>query len=82
MAKRWHTGVGSYRLKDGSSVKILSDSATRITRLFQVKNGRLISAEAARGNNQIAAMMDRYASKAANIEEADDAWLKSFDAIF
>lgn len=79
MARRRGWGYGSYCLKDGSSVKLCSAPATGITRLFQVKNGNLISAEAAKGNNEIAAMIDRYAKKAVNPDEADTAFMDSFD---
>ena len=81
LAQKNGWGCGSYLLKDGSSVKVCSDSITGITRLFQVKSGRLISGEAARGNNEIAAMLDRYAQKAVNKDEADMAFMNSFDML-
>ncbi len=81
MAKRWGTGIGSYRLNDGSSVKLLSNPKTGITQLFQVKYNRLISAEAAKGNDNILAMIGRYEQKAVNIEEADHALISSFQVI-
>lgn len=79
MARKKGWGYGSYRLTDGSSVKLASDAKTGITRLFQVKNNRLVAAEAAKGNNEVAAMLDRYAPKAVYKDEADNAFMNSFD---
>ena len=79
MAQRNGWGYGSFALKDGSSVKLCSAPVTGITRLFQIKNGRLISAEAAKGNNEVAAMIDKYAQKALIKDEVDYAFMNSFD---
>ena len=79
MAKRNGWGYGSFALKDGSSVKLCSEPTTGITRLFQVKSGRLLSAEASNNNNGIAAMVDRYAQNAVHKDEVDTAFMNSFD---
>lgn len=79
LARKNGWGYGSYRLCDGSSVKLTSDAKTGITRLFHVKNNRLIAAEVANGNNEVTAMVDRYAQKAVYKDEADYAFMNSFD---
>jgi len=77
--KGW--GYGSFAMKDGSSVKLTTDAKEGITRLYQMKSGNLIAAEAAKGNNQVAAMLDRYAQSAVNKDEVDYAFMNSFNAI-
>lgn len=79
IARKKGWGYGSYRLTDGSSVKLASDAKTGITRLFQVKDNRLVAAEAAKGNNEVSAMVDKYAQKAVYKDEADNAFMNSFD---
>lgn len=53
-AKATGKGIGSVRLKDGSSVKILSDpEKLHSTEFYRVKNGRLLEAYGSRGRNSI-----------------------------
>ena len=75
-AKAHNMGIGNFRLKDGSSVKILSND--RGSYVMQVKNGRLLSAEYGRGEG-LGSILDRYASKAEDIKEMDKEYMSSFD---
>lgn len=78
IARRNGWGCGNFQTVDGTSVNLCTDLQTGITRLFELKSDKLLKNEAARGNNQVAAMLDRYAQRAVNKDEADMAFINSF----
>lgn len=73
-------GIGSFRLKDGSSVKILQDTDKDIIQFFQVKNGELLGAKGYHGPNadcnaaNFLCDLEKYAE---NVEELEKAWANS-----
>ncbi len=73
-------GIGSFRLKDGSSVKILQDQDKNLIQFFQLKNGELIGAKGYQGpssNFQAANYLCDLEKNAENAEELEKAWANS-----
>jgi len=85
LAKSWGRGIGSIRLKDGSSVKILGDPNDKAVDFFRIKNGRLLASKGYRGENA----MYQAANDVGYIEEklaldpkdVDKAWDACFDVV-
>ena len=77
-AKAHNMGYGNFNLKDGSSVKLMSDLKNRITHACILRNGKLIKAEAAKGYPNIAFMLGRYENKAINPADISVALDRSF----
>lgn len=77
-AKKYHYGLGSFRLKDGSSVKILHKPDEKFFNFLKVKDGRLYSAEGGKGNRVFASLVEKYSSEAQDIHELDNAVKASF----
>lgn len=84
-AKATGRGIGSVRLKDGSSVKILGDPVTNSVDLFRIKHGRLLEAVGYRGKDSIprAANDIGYIEEKLALQPGDvfDAWDRCFDVI-
>ena len=81
-AKYNNMGIGSVRLKDGSSLKIISDPNSGLTHLFQVKRGRLLNACGVTGENancKIANILGGLRKYVAEGEDLDRAYQRSFD---
>ncbi len=83
LAKSWGTGVGSVRLKDGSSVKILGkDNAVDF---FCIKRGKLLESKGYRGENAVSEaacdMCHIEEQLAESPKEAMNAWTSAFDVI-
>ena len=84
-AKSIGRGIGSVRLKDGSSIKILGDPNDKAIDFFRIKNGRLLEGTFYRGKDTVA----RAANTMAYIEEklaldpkdAETAWNTCFDVL-
>ncbi len=85
LAKSWGRGIGSVRLKDGSSVKILADPDDKAIDFFRIKNGKLLEGVFYRGNDNVprAANTMAYIEEklALNKEEAEKAWDACFDVV-
>ena len=85
LAKSTGRGIGSVRLKDGSSIKMLGDPAGKSVDFFRIKHGRLLEATGYRGRDAIA----RAANDVGYIEEnlavipndAQEAWGRCFDIL-
>lgn len=80
-AKKHNFGVGSFNLKDGSSVKILSNPESQLFHVWQMKNGSLLKASGGRGENALAASIGEYESKAINSNDITTAIGDSFSLI-
>ena len=79
-------GIGSFQLKDGSSIKILQDPDKDIIQFIQVKDGKMLGAKGFLGPNadcQAANLLGDLEKNAENIKEVDKAWNDSctFDAM-
>jgi hypothetical protein len=73
-------GIGSFRLKDKSSIKVLSDTGCDTVEVYQVKNGKIIDRQIFKGPDEIpyAAMHIASLEKAAeSVEELNKAWAQS-----
>ncbi len=73
-------GIGSFRLKDGSSVKVLADTNSHTTEIYQVKHGKIIDQKKFSGLDAIpyAAMhVSSYEKAAESVEELNKAWAQS-----
>ena len=73
-------GIGSFRLKDGSSVKVLADTNSHTTEVFQIKHGKIIDQKKFSGPDAIPYASLHIASfeKAAeSVEELNKAWAQS-----
>ena len=85
LARSWGRGIGSVRLKDGSSVKILGDPNDKAVDFFRIKHGRLLEAKGYRGEKAIfnAANDIGYIEEKLAIDpnEALNAWGSCFDVI-
>lgn len=78
-AKANKLGIGSFRLKDGSSVKLLSNG--HLTHAIQVKDGEAICAKGAGGNRAIAALLDEYVPLAQDPDSVFDAFAHSLNLV-
>ena len=79
-ALRNKMGIGSFRLKDGSSVKVLQNAEKNIIEFFQVKNGKILGAKGYRGPNSdcyAANLLGSLEKDAQSIEELNKAWKDS-----
>lgn len=79
-AKAKGFGIGSFRLKDGSSVKVLSDVKNHITEVYQIRHGKIIGNKKFSGLDAIhyAAMHVVSFEKAAeSVDELNKAWAQS-----
>ncbi len=85
LAKSWGRGIGSVRLKDGSSVKILGDPDDKAIDFFRIKHGRLLEGVCYRGEDTVprAANTMAYIEEklALNPEDAERAWNTAFDVV-
>ena len=85
LAKSWGRGIGSIRLKDGSSVKILGDPNDRAVDFFRIKHGRLLEAKGYRGEDAVfqAANDVGYIEEKLALDPKDvsKAWDACFDVI-
>lgn len=85
-AKATGRGIGSVRLKDGSSIKMLGNPIKKTVDFYRIKHGKLLEATGYRGRDAIA----RAANDVGYIEEklaviptdAQEAWDRCFDIIF
>ena len=84
-AKSIGRGIGSVRLKDGSSVKILGDPNDRAIDFFRIKHGKLLEGVFYRGKDCVprAASTMAYIEEklALNPEDAARAWNTAFDVV-
>ena len=80
-AKANKMGIGSFRLKDGSSLKIITNPQNGVSHFMNVKYGRLLSAESAKGNENIAKILDLYDDLAENPIEIFEAYAHSLDLV-
>jgi len=85
LAKSWGRGIGSVRLKDGSTIKILGASDDKAVDFFRIKNGRLLGSKGYRGEdamyqaaNDVGYIEEKLAQ---NPEDVGKAWSTCFDAI-
>ena len=81
-AKANNMGIGSFKLKDGSSIKILNDLDRDIVELFHVKEGRLLGAKGFQGEDSFIDAVNLYTKlekQAININDADKAWSQSLN---
>ena len=74
-------GIGSFRLKDGSSMKIMSNPDKQLFTVMNIQNGRLRSLEGGKGLNALANIIGRYEQKAENIDDITTAIGDSFNII-
>ena len=77
-------GLGSVRLKDGSSMKILTSLEDKTIQLFKVHKGRLLEAKGYKGanfNNEAGFYGNYVKALAENPKEAECAFDSSFDVI-
>lgn len=85
LAREWGRGIGSVRLKDGSSIKILGDPNDRAVDFFRIKYGRLLGGTSYRGKDAIprAANYVGYIEEklALNPEDVGKAWNTCFDVV-
>jgi len=85
LAKSWGRGIGSVRLKDGSSVKILGDPNDKAVDFFRIKHGRLLEAKGYRGENALfqAANDVGYIEEklAMDPKDVSKAWDACFDVV-
>lgn len=76
-------GIGSVRLKDGSSIKILGDPNDRAIDFFRVKHGRLLESKGYRGSDTVshAANDLGYLEEKLALypEDVEKAWATCFD---
>ena len=80
-AKMNKMGIGSFRLKDGSSMKIMSNPDKQLFTVMNIKNGRMRSLEGGRGLNALANTIGKYEQKAENIDDVTTAIGDSFNII-
>ncbi len=84
-AKRTGRGIGSVRLKDGSSVKILGDPVEKSVDFFRIKHCRLLEASGYRGNDSVARAANDVAYIKENLavipDDVDQAWSRCFNRI-
>lgn len=85
LAKSWGRGIGSVRLKDGSSVKILGDPNDKAVDFFRIKNGRLMESKGYRGEyamyqaaNDVGYIGEKLAL---DPKDVDKAWDACFDVV-
>ena len=85
LAKSWGRGIGSVRLKDGSSVKILGSPDDKAVDFFRIKSGRLLDAHGYRGKyamyqaaNEVGYIEEKLAL---NPEDVEKAWNTCFDVV-
>ncbi|MBR1425728.1 hypothetical protein IJ579_09235 [bacterium] len=79
-AKLHGMGIGSFRLKDGSSIKILQNPEKEIVEFFHVKAGKLFDGSFYKGEGcieSVAANLTRYEGLAESVEELNKAWAQS-----
>ena len=73
-------GIGSFRLKDGSSVKVLANTKSHITEVYQVRHGRIIDQKKFDGLDAIpyaALHVTSFEKAAESVEELNKAWAQS-----
>lgn len=84
-AKRNGMGLGSFRLKDGSSLKLLSKSPAGdgevVTNALRVKNGKLLGSERIVGTEGMACAAEKFEKLAENPADVQEAWMHSLDVI-
>ena len=80
-AKMNKMGIGSFRLKDGSSMKIMSNPDKQLFTVMNIKNGRMRSLEGGKGLNALSNIIGRYEQKAENIDDVTTAIGDSFNII-
>ncbi|MBQ8459818.1 hypothetical protein IJ541_06920 [bacterium] len=79
-AKKYGYGIGSFRLKDGSSVKILQNADKNMVELWNVQNGRLLGLKGYKGKESVFEAQQavcRLENLAENPEELTSAWAQS-----
>ena len=82
LAKSWGRGIGSVRLKDGSSVKILGSPDDKAVDFFRIKSGKLLETHGYRGKNAIyeaandIGVLEKLAENPADV---DKAWNECFE---
>ena len=62
LAERNHFGHGSFTLKSGVSVEILSNPKTELFHVFQLENNQIIKAEGGKGYHAMSEIIDEYKS--------------------
>ena len=77
-AKKYNYGIGNFGLKDGSSVKILSDAKSGLTHVWHMKDGAIISAQGGKGDENISSMLYAFKDRAINSDDILTAYNKSF----
>jgi hypothetical protein len=84
LAKSWGRGIGSVRLKDGSSVKILGDPNDCAVDFFRIKNGKILGIKGYRGQDAICHAANEIGAiekQALVPSDVDNAWATCFDVI-
>ncbi|MEE3349227.1 MAG: hypothetical protein VZR09_04230 [Candidatus Gastranaerophilaceae bacterium] len=77
-AEKYNYGIGNFGLKDGSSVKILNDVKSGLTHVWHMKDGKIISAQGGRGDENISSMLYAFKDRAINSSDIMAAYNKSF----
>ena len=85
LAREWGRGIGSVRLKDGSSMKFLGSPDDRAVDFIRIKHGKLLGGTSYRGEdavsraaNYVGFIEEKLAQNPADVEKA---WDTCFDVV-
>lgn len=77
-AKQHNKNIGSVRLKDGSSLKVIGSQESNMIELYRVKNNRLYGGSVFKGEDNVFKAAEEFAAitekQAVNENDANKAW--------
>lgn len=79
LAERNHFGHGSFTLKSGVNVEILSNPKTELFHVFQVENNQIIKAEGGKGYQAMSGIIDEYGALTTSPNDVLKAFGHSFN---
>ena len=77
-AKQHHKNIGSFRLKDGSSVKLIGCQESDMIEMYKIKNNKFYGGSVFKGENSVPRAAEEFCAvaekQAVNENEAVLAW--------
>ena len=77
-ANKNHFGRGTFDLKNGANVNILSNPKTELFHIIQIENDQIVRASGGRGYIAMSKVIDDYKSKAQSLNDIFKAFEQSF----